>query len=132
MPEFDTYNFSNYASKIMNYARPIDAPLNSILSGLQFHIDSHSTVDGLQWPDDAYYLVKYRLKAWPCDYRTHTRFFANTDELSAWHASLVEWSRFEDNYFEFDALYMWDLGPVLLEDVRPHIAPAVNFLKVRM
>lgn len=95
----------------------------SITTVLVNHINSHMTGGRYSehWPDDAVYCVDYSIKAWPTDYSHHTAFFADAYELTRWYDAKRDWTKYEDNYFELNALYMWDLGPQLVQDVTPHL-----------
>ena len=100
-------------------ADSLGAALTAMLIG---HVDSHAAATNAgHWPDDAVYCVEYRLKAWPTDFSKHTRFFSDAYALTKWYDGYVEWSRSEDNYFELDRMFIWDLGPVPVTDFTVHI-----------
>ena len=95
--------------------------MGSVLASVHRHLDGHQIL-GQDWPADAVYAAKYRTTTWPCGWDKHdsVRFFSNSDELSRFVRSMNNWSTEEDNGWEF-TLYMWDLGPELINDVAAHV-----------
>lgn len=94
-----------------------DTPEQSVvpvIDAVRRHLTSHQ-INGEDWPDDAEYYVQYRVKAWPTDYSKHTAFFSSKEKMREWYVAKIDWTLLEDNYFEIDAVYRWDLGPNLVE-----------------
>jgi hypothetical protein len=68
------------------------------------------------WPTDAVYCVEFSLST--RRRKIHYRlFFNNADSLSDWYS----WQGCLDKSFELQCLWMWDCGPLIVEDVAPHI-----------
>ena len=85
-------------------------PANPILVALRRHLDNHTTANQ-EWPADALYAVEYSLKAWPCAATQHVQFFASKELMEQWYARQCAWGREEDNHFEVNGMWFWDLGP---------------------
>lgn len=101
----------------------LDTMLDRFLPEFAFNLDSQGSVDGLPWPKDAKYLARYSLGG-PIRRNKRFRFFQNAEQLSSWYRrgySDNAQTPHCDNFFVLDALYMWDLGPLLLEDRAPHL-----------
>lgn len=98
----------------------------TVSAHIRSHLDEHQT-QGRDWPADAAYAVEYRVKAWPTGFDKNVAFFTNAAELRAWYAAKCSWAMLEDNEFELDALWMWDLGPQLISDHEPHLRPRNHF-----
>ncbi len=91
--------------------------MEQIIEALQNHIDSHRTPSRempgtkLEWPNDAEWLMQYQTKAWPCGWQEHEAFFKTEAEMRKAIAGLKYFAELEDNYYEVNAIYRWDLGP---------------------
>jgi hypothetical protein len=97
-----------------------EQPITPVVDAVRRHMTSHQT-NGENWPDDAEYYVQYRVKAWPTDYTSHTAFFTSKSAMREWYVAKIDWTLLEDNYFEVDAVYRWDLGPNLLSSTNIHL-----------
>lgn len=91
-----------------------------VIDAVRRHLASQQT-NGESWPNDAEYYVQYRVKAWPTDYTSHTAFFTSKSAMREWYTAKIDWTLLEDNYFEVDAVYRWDLGPNLLSSTNIHL-----------
>lgn len=82
--------------------------------GLSIDMGRSSRIDDVVWPEGSTYLAYYSLKTDLNTKTEHVAFFKNAQYLSNWYSGV-------DAMFELDALYMWDLGPLLIEDYGPHL-----------
>jgi len=101
----------------------LNTMFDRFLPEFAFNLDSQYAVDDIPWPKDAAYLARYSLG---CPYRRtkHMEFFQNAEQLSRWHqlcSSTSAQPQHSVNSFVLDALYMWTLGPLLIEDHSPHL-----------
>ena len=82
-----------------------------VMHALQKHLDQHQTA-GQVWPNNAECCLQYRIKAWPTGWQDCLKFFQTPKDVKAYVAQMKDWATLEDNYFEIDAYWLWDLGPV--------------------
>lgn len=92
----------------------VDALRDFMIPFVKHSVFEH-VIDHLDWPSNAEYKIQYRVRAWPTEGDTHTKFFENKEHLDEFIRDQREWARSEGNSFTIEAIWGWDLGPFLIE-----------------